>query len=333
MIKSYIIPLLALTFLGCSGKPSASSADSSASVAISIGSDNVDEPEFSADSAYTHIERQVSFGPRNPGSPAHETCRQYIADQLSAFGADTILTQKFNAKNFKGESLGGMNILGRFNTAAGRRILIAAHYDTRPWCDNDSSTPNHDQPIDGANDGASGVGVALELARLVGTSHPHIGVDFLFLDLEDSGQENESDQNQSTWCLGSQYWAKNLPYTPSERPQWGILLDMVGGRDARFYREFLSERQAPVINAKVWNAARQLGIERFVDQIYGGVTDDHIFISSAGIPCIDIIECGNDQTGSFPPYWHTLGDSLDIIDKATLSDVGKVVTRVIYSER
>lgn len=318
---------------GCSGRTAADSTTANETVQTATNAPTADVPAFSADSAYRNIERQVAMGFRTPGSEGHARCGQFILSELARYGADTVIQQKATVTTHRGKQITATNILGRFNTSAPRRILIAAHYDTRPWADEDSDKTNHTSPIAGANDGGSGVGVALELARLVGAQSPQIGVDFLFTDAEDSGAHDDSAETQNTWCLGSQYWAEYNPYTPADRPVFGIVLDMVGGKDALFYREYFSEHIAPVINRKIWETASQLGIDRFINEARGAVTDDHIYITAAGIPCIDIIECANPATGSFPPYWHTTSDNMDIISHDTLLDVGRVITHVIYTEK
>lgn len=291
--------------------------------------------EFNSDSAYSYVAKQVSFGPRVPGAPAHSACADYIVSKLN--GADSIIIQKCSAKNFKGETLPLTNIMGRFNINAKRRVLLAAHWDTRPWADNDPDKTNHATPIDGANDGASGVGILLELARLFNEKAPAIGVDLLFLDGEDSGCSSSMiEDNDDTWCLGSQYWSANTPYadSPESRPAYGILLDMVGGRNAKFYREYASERYASDVNSKVWAVANASGYgNRFINSVRGAVNDDHLHLNNAGIPSIDIIECGNHETGSFPPSWHTLQDNMDNIDQATLKAVGQTVANTIYLEK
>ncbi len=320
---------LTLTLIACSGGNSAShNADPSAPAVA----DSATWGRFDADSAYAHIARQLDFGPRVPGTDAHTRCADYLTSAFAAYGADTILTHRSDVTTYDGRTLPARNILARFNTSAPRRILIAAHYDTRPWADEDPDPANRDKPIPGANDGASGVGVALELARQLGLQSASIGVDFLMVDAEDMGPRADEDTSDG-WCLGSAAWASALPYQPVDRPAYGILLDMVGGDGAIFTREYFSERQAPGAVAKVWDTADREGVSRFVNSVAGAVTDDHINISRAGIPCIDIIECANSDTGSFPPYWHTIADDLSHISKATLSDVGRTLMRVIYTEK
>ena len=290
-------------------------------------------PAFNADSAYQYVADQVSIGPRVPGTTAHIRCRDYIVTKMTSFGADTVYLQSAEVTAFNGNKLPMHNIIARFNTKSPTRILIAAHYDTRPWADEDPVEANRNKAIDGANDGASGVGVALEIARNLSLSLPTIGVDFLMTDVEDYGSSTDETSEQISWALGAQYFANNNPYDLIERPIYGILLDMVGGKSARFYREYFSEQAASLINAKVWQAARSEGISRFVNETRGAITDDHLFINQAGIPCIDIIACSHPETGSFAPTWHTMADNLESIDKATLEDVGRTVMRVIYTEK
>ena len=186
-------------------------------------------------------------------------------------------------------------------------------------------------PILGANDGGSGVGVLLEIARCLQERKPMIGVDILFVDAEDYGN---SGDNEDTWCLGTQYWIKNLPYSPSRMPQYGILLDMVGGKDAKFHREYVSQYVAPSIVDKVWTAAVASGYgDVFVNELGGSIVDDHVYVNQGGIPCIDIIETLNPQTMSFNPTWHTLDDNMSNIDRQSLKAVGQTVLNVIYNEQ
>ena len=284
-------------------------------------------PEFSADSAFANVAAQVAFGPRTGGSAAHEACGRWLASELQRHGADTIVLQQAELNGF-----GPMtNIRATFNQTAPRRILLLAHWDSRPTADEDPDPANHSKPIDGANDGASGVGVLLELARLLGRQPAAVGVDILFVDAEDAGTAGDD----TSWARGAQYFADNLPYGPNEpMPTYGILLDMVGGRGARFHRELFSEVNARALNSRVWNLAQQLGLaNRFPDANGGAVTDDHLPLLRAGIPTIDIIETANPQTGSFNPTWHTLADNLENIDPQTLGDTGKLITTLIYSEK
>lgn len=291
-----------------------------------------DIPDFDADSAYAFIDAQVAFGPRVPGTPAHEKCENYIVSSLQKFGADTVSVQRTTVTAFDGTRLPVANIMASFNNGAPRKVLLVAHYDTRPFADEEKEKSKRNTPIDGANDGGSGVGVLLEIARQLGQKAPQIGIDILFTDVEDYGT-SEGQDSDGSWCLGTQYWADNNPYVGKTRPAYGILLDMVGGRGAVFTREYTSMSLAPDIVNLVWGtASRSPYSDRFSNDVQGAAMDDHIYVSKAGIPCIDIIEIANPQTGGFPPTWHTLADNMDAIDRSTLKAVGQVVTDVLYSE-
>lgn len=281
-------------------------------------------PAFSSDSAYQNVAQQVAFGPRIPHSTGHEQCAQWLQKELLRHGADTLFIQQTDLADF-----GPMtNIMGRFNLAAPKRILLLAHWDTRPWADNDPDPANHSTPIDGANDGGSGVGVLLELARLIGAQKPNVGVDILFVDAEDSGSEGDD----SSWARGAQYFAEHMPYGTNEPlPECAILLDMVGGQNATFPREGFSQAYAPAVVNQLWTAAKKINLSnRFPNATGGGINDDHIPLLRAGIPTIDIIESRHPQTGGFNPAWHTLADNLEHIDKGTLGDVGTLLTTYIY---
>ncbi len=289
---------------------------------------------FDKDSAYKYIADQVAFGPRVPGTEAHEKCAEYLVDKLRQFGADTIIEQRATVTAFNGDQLPINNIFARYNPMAVNRILLAAHWDTRPWANMETTEDKRHQAVPGANDGASGVGVILEIARNLSMKAPECGIDILFTDAEDYGNSLGFTNNDATWCLGTQYWIKNLPYTPVNRPTYGILLDMVGGTGARFYREMLSHNKARAATVKIWGEAQALGFgDIFINKVGGAVVDDHVFLTEAGIPTTDIIEHMNDITGNFPTYWHTLDDDMSQISTTTLDAVGKTVLNVLYKEK
>lgn len=276
------------------------------------------------DSLFAFVKMQTDFGPRNPGSEAHSLCGDLIVGRLQSLGVDSVIEQKAPVRTADGKAFTARNILGMINPSAGERILLLAHYDTRPTADNDPSPSLRRTPISGANDGGSGVAVLMEIARLLGGSCPDsLGVDLLFVDMEDSGV-NGVDGSDDTWCLGTQQWVKNMPYNAANKPRFGILFDMVGGRDAKFHREYFSDRSAAGVVNRVWATARESGFaHRFVNSAGGAVVDDHIHINAVGIPCIDIIESVNEHTGSFNPTWHTTSDNIDNIDAETM----RVVTQ------
>lgn len=287
-----------------------------------------------ADSLYALVEAQTRLGPRTPGSAAHAACRELITSRLQGYGADTVMVQQAQVTTFDGSRHTAYNITGRFNAAANDRVLLLAHYDTRPWADRDPDEANRKKPIDGANDGASGVAALLEIARVAGRQLPEdMGIDLLFIDMEDSGTpaDAETADSEDSWALGAQQWVKDMPYTQENRPRYAILLDMVGGRDARFHREYFSQRDARTVVDRIWSIAHLSGLgDRFPNSVGGAIVDDHLHINSAGIPCVDIIENSNPQTGSFNPTWHTMADNLSNIDRRTLADVTQVVLNTIY---
>lgn len=293
----------------------------------------LNEVAVNADSLYGFVEAQVALGPRTPGSKAHAECVALIQSELHRMGVDTVEVQRAPVTTFKGDRFTAQNILGRINPKAANRVLFLAHYDTRPWADNDPDEANHTTPVVGANDGGSGVACLLEAARVLAPSLPDsLGLDLLFVDMEDSGESNSSDEDELSWCLGSQEWVKALPYSAANRPRFGILFDMVGGTDARFHREYFSQRHAAPIVNKVWDIARRSGFaDRFLNETGGGIVDDHLWMNRAGIPCINIIESRNPQTGAFNPTWHTVTDDLLHIDRASLKAAAQTAVNSVIN--
>lgn len=291
--------------------------------------------EFSGDSAYRFVAEQVAFGPRVPGTAAHARCVDYLVDKLQAYKADTVIVDNGTTTVYTGEVLPVHNITASYNMLAPRRVLLAAHYDSRPFADWAHNPEKRTDPVLGANDGGSGVAVLLELARNFAIKAPNVGVDILLTDVEDYGDINQYSFVNDSWCLGSQYWVRNMPEHIAENmPVYGIVLDMVGGVDARFHYESFSHGHAPQPTAKVWSEAERLGLShRFIPEIGGNITDDHVVLTNAGIPTCDIIETLNVETSSFPPTWHTENDNMDYIDKQALADVGITVLNLIYKEK
>ena len=292
-------------------------------------------PAFMADSAMAYCQAQCDFGPRTMNSKAHDLCEEWIVNKFKGFGLE-VETQKADLTGWDGTKLHSTNIIAHFNPQAERRILICAHWDSRPWADNDPDSTNWHKPVLAANDGASGVGVMLEVARLLQNDTTlAIGVDLVCFDAEDYGTPQWAEKNEdseNTWALGAQYWAKNLP--ENYKPQFGILLDMVGGQGAKIYQEHFSLRYAASIVDKVWSAARHAGFSSvFANEVGGGVTDDHIPVNEAGIPTVDIIPFYPDcRQSSFGPTWHTINDDMEHLDINTLKAVGQTLIQVIYSE-
>lgn len=286
-------------------------------------------PSFSADSSYFFIEQQVNFGPRHPNSEGHQKARDYLHQTLQKYaGSGSVFLQEFNQEGYEGDTLEMSNIVASFNPQSRDRILLCAHWDTRPRADKDSV--DSDQPIIGADDGGSGVGLLLELARIFQDQPPPIGVDIVLFDGEDYGREGDLDN----YFLGSRYWSENQP-VEDYRPRFGILVDMVGGKNARFYQERNSLSFAPKLIEEVWNIAREKKYDTlFVDETGSAINDDHIIISrTLNLPVINIINHQPSDLGSsqFAPYWHTHGDNMEIIDRNTLQAVGDVMLELIYN--
>ena len=289
-------------------------------------------PAFIADSAYSFVEKQVNFGPRVPNSDGHSQTKEWLVGKLQSYGLN-VIRQDFQAIAYTGAVLNGTNIIAEYNPAARRRILLAAHWDTRHIADSPLSQERQGEPILGADDGGSGVGILLEIARQLQVNPIEagdLGVDLILFDLEDYG---ESGGKENSYCLGSQHWARNLHH-PDYRPQYGILLDMVGTAGARFTKDQVSMAYAGPIMNKVWSLAKAMGFGHlFVDIPSGGLIDDHYYVNTiAGIPMIDIINKPAGSSTGFGAHWHTHDDDMDVIDRSTLRAVGQVLLAVVYRE-
>jgi len=295
----------------------------------------VEIPDFSSDSAYRYTQKQVDFGARVPNTTAHELCAAYLSAELKKFGA-VVVDQKADLTAFDGTVLKSTNIIGSFNLGVQPRILLFSHWDSRPWADQDPVPGKRKQPVMAANDGASGVAVLLEMARLIGKNQPAVGVDIIFFDSEDYGapESFRSQNTEDSWCLGTQYWAKN-PHVTGYTARFGILLDMVGGKQATFFKEQSSEYYAPNVVNNVWSQAKSLGFgQYFVDQKGGAITDDHIYVNQLiGIPSIDIIQYDPKSASGFASYWHTTHDTMENVDKNTLKAIGTTLMHVVYNEK
>lgn len=292
-------------------------------------------PAFNADSAYTYTKEQVDFGPRIPGTKAHRECLDFIVAQLTKDSLHPVI-QRTKARTFDGKQFEIDNIIAQSEPKNNVRIMLCTHWDTRPWADMD--TTEQDKPFDGADDGASGVGMLLEIAHHLKTAG--IGVDLVFFDLEDYGQQegvNGEDTKyrpqDNTWCLGSQYWAKNLP-TDYIMPRYGILLDMVGGKNAVFPMEGTSVQYAPQVVNKIWDIAARIGYGNYFTHDNTPPTiDDHLYVNKlAGIPTIDIVHYVVNKQ-DYPYFHHKHSDNMSVIDTTTLKVVGTTLLNVIYREK
>jgi len=292
-------------------------------------------PAFNADSAYRYVEEQVAFGPRVPGTAAHEACGDYLTAKLTAFGAG-VTEQRAEVTHYDGRRLPIRNIIGSYAPEQEKRVLLFAHWDSRPFADEENDPMRRQQPIAGADDGASGVGALLEIARQLQQQPLEMGVDIIFFDLEDWGQPSfESKQVAGDWwCMGSRYWAEE-PHVENYRAAYGILLDMVGSAGATFLKEGYSLQYAPAIVERVWSAAHKLGYGSYFPLQQGGyITDDHVPVNEMKrAPSINIINLKRETRTGFGPHWHTLNDDMRNIDRNTLKAVGQTVMEVIYTEK
>lgn len=276
-------------------------------------------PVFDDKSAFKYLVKQCDFGPRNPGSNGYFKCRDFLINTLKSY-ADEVSTQAFEFSYGKpSKTLTATNIIAKFQPKKTDRILLCAHWDTRPWADKDSMPKNVSLPILGANDGASGVAVLLEIARLLHQKKPLLGIDIVLFDGEDAGLAG-TDQG---WIQGSTFFVNNL--NPVNYPRFGILLDMIGDADLSIYKEAYSWENARPIVEIVWNQAAELGIKEFKPQTQYAILDDHLPFLKAGIPCIDLIDFDY-------PYWHTMEDTPDRCSPASLGKTGKLLVNIIYKK-
>jgi hypothetical protein len=312
-------------------KDSEERKEQSATVSDTAETLKVKAASFNADTAYSYVATQAAMGPRTPGSEAQRKCAAWMQAKLSAF-CDTVYRQEATVKGGDKKALPCINLIGSIHPAAGRRILLLTHWDSRPWADED--TKDKDKPIIAADDAGSGVGVLLELARAL-KSQPlpaDLGIDIFFTDVEDYGK---SEWGDNSYCLGTQYWAKN-PHVPGYKAQYGILLDMVGGHGSTFPMEQTSSAYpgAGRVQQNIWQAAGRAGYSAFFPYVQGaGVTDDHKFVNEmTGIPTVDIIALTNAPGSPFASHWHTHADNMSIIDKSTLQAVGQTLLQVLAEE-
>lgn len=329
-----IIASIALMMLaGCSGKSNASqpTADSLTDTARTGQTRKV--PTFNADSAYHYTWQQCSFGARVPNSKAHGKCLKYICGELERMGAK-VNRQETTLIAYDGTRLQSTNIIASYYPDNNRRIALFAHWDCRPMADNDPLPANRHKPVMGANDAASGVAVLMELGRLLQKEDPGVGIDLILVDAEDYGAPDNAKMadDERTWCLGTQYWCKNMGYRADNKPYMGILLDMVGGDDPEFSIDAASLQYAGPQAQAFWNDAASIGLGDFFSQNQGGsIIDDHYFVNlDAGIPTFDIIDFRSGR--GFPKEWHTASDDMSHISRSTLGAVGKALTHYIFTQ-
>jgi hypothetical protein len=280
-------------------------------------------PVFDGARAFGYLTSQCDFGPRVPGTDAHAKCLAYLSAELGK-NADAVNLQPFTVNGFSGKPVVLTNVIASFRSQATTRVLLLAHWDCRPWADQEEDPVKADKPVLGANDAASGVAVLLEIARHLKESPPSIGVDILLTDGEDYAREG----NGSEYLRGSKFFASNLP--PGFQPQYGILLDMVGDAQLELQKERYSLSYAPDIVELVWSAARTLNIPQFTERVRGYVIDDHLPLNKAGIKTIDLIDFSYPDESN--KYWHTLQDTPDKCSPESLEAVGRVLLYVLYHQ-
>lgn len=292
-------------------------------------------PEFIADTAYESVRAQLAFGPRVPNTPAHAKCADYLVAGLKRY-TNNVTVQKGTVAAWDKTPLKFKNIIASWKPETANRIFLCAHWDSRPYADHDPDPKNRKKPVDAANDGASGVGVLMEVARQLSLNAPPVGVDIILFDVEDYGppQDEFLGNSEEFWGQGSQYWAAN-PHVPGYKARYGILLDMVGAKGATFLMEGISMDYAADIVKLVWSAGNRSGYSSYFLYEQGAyITDDHVPINKVmQIPCIDLIHLDRNSPTGFYPYWHTTGDTFDKIDKNTLKAVGQTLLTVIFEEK
>ncbi len=322
-IKHLFIGFVCLTIFGCSNDvkdPKQHNTDPPKPVQKAV------KVNFNADSAYKYVADQVAFGPRVPYTSAHSKTVLYLRKRLAEF-CDTAYIMSGQHTNDHQEVISVSNVMGRFNIDNPKRFVLAAHWDTRPQADEDPE--NATTPADGANDGASGVGILIEIARQLQILNPSLGIDIIFFDQEDGG---ESGGDPDTWCIGSQNWG-DMALNSDYEAQNGILLDMVGAKGATFAHELYSVEFNHGLLLETWKTGQSLGYGSFFRNIQGGmITDDHVYMSRyAGVPSIDIIHHDLNTRNRFPDHWHKHTDNMDVIDPKTLKAVGHTVLQVVMN--
>ncbi len=274
-------------------------------------------PIFDAERSFDFLEKQCELGPRFPNSTEIQLCRDFIINELENYGAE-IQQQKFSSI-INEKKVNGVNIIAKFYPQMSRRILLGAHYDTRPFADKDPNPKNHKTPIIGANDAASGVAVLLEIGKIISQKQPQqFGVDLVFFDLEDSGIYG----NNETWCLGSTYFAENYF---SEKPEKAIVIDMIGDKNLEIFIESFSYHNSPNLVKEIWQKANSLNFNEFKFKVKYRIYDDHFPLIKNGFNAVDIIDF------DFPD-WHTLADKPDKCSPKSLNAVGQTLLHIIYGE-
>ncbi len=282
---------------------------------LATGCNDRPVPRFDEARAFEDLKAQVAFGPRNPGSEGHERCRAWMVERLTAAGG-RVSEQAFDDTVY-GRPYRLTNVRARFGPATGPWVVFGAHWDTRAIADMDPDPAKRMQPVLGANDGASGVAVLMEMARVMGEKPPPVGVELVFFDGEDMGEGGDVEG----FCRGSRRYVRDLTHP---RPILAIVADMVGDKDLELHYEQNSFNAAPNIVERLWTGAAKVNAPAFVKGVRHNVYDDHAPFLEAGIPAVDVIDFDY-------PAWHTAGDDLTQVAPGSLGQVGRTLLWYLYA--
>lgn len=301
--------------------PESRSVEPTGTTQATVGTAREANATFSAQRAFAILEKQCEFGPRPPGSPAHRETQNYLFTELQKYANNvalqpleyTVGTKTLHLNNILAEFVPGtLPVTGKGET--GETLLLAAHWDTRPIADHDPKPENREIPILGANDGASGVAILLELARVFKAHPPPRRIVIVLFDGEDYGRTADD------MFIGSRFFARNLG---KWKPDYGILLDMVGDKDLTLPIEANSWNANQAFTAAIWNRAATLGLAPFQQRLGPAIMDDHVPLIKVGIPMVDIIDFDY-------PYWHTIEDTVDKCSPKSLEVVATLVISIVY---
>lgn len=262
--------------------------------------------QFDGERAYQDVLTQLSFGPRYPGSQGHQEMVVWLQDRLQAAGwlVELQTLEYLNCPI--------VNVIAHKGTSSKEWVLLGAHYDTRQFADQEFNEIDQMKPVHGANDGASGVAILLEFARIL-PKNTDKNISLVFFDCEDNGGIEEKD-----WAIGSRAYVNSL----SEYPDKVVIVDMVGDADLQIYREKSSDDE---LMDEIWRIAEELEVEAFVNEPKYHMLDDHTAFIQAGIPAVDIIDFDY-------PFWHTLEDTEDKISPESLQAIGDILLTWLVAE-
>lgn len=325
-MTKYLFLILGLTvFLsGCKTDPQSSKTTS---IDVPLKEPTAKIPSSNGDRIFGHVEKQLSFGYRVPGTPEHVACKDWFIEHLTPL-ADELEVQEFTSSFYTVNDAPSYNVIASWNPNHKKRVLLAAHWDSRIVAEKDADKAKQNKPIYGADDGASGVAALLEIAQLLKENPIDLGVDIILFDAEDQGLPGEG--KAKTWCLGSQHWSANK-HKKNYTAKFGVLLDMIGSKTAVFGKEGISAQYAGKYQDKIWALAQRMGQGAlFIDKKFGAITDDHYYVNTvAHIPMVDIINYQINEN-KFGAYHHTHDDNIDVISKSNLRKVTQLVLAVLY---